>query len=166
MLSNRVRNALLRMPVWTVRCNGKGHAGGLDKQLFKSLEHGLIGVGSPFSLVQDLEPRVHEKGLDETASFVDRFVDAPGVCAVALARLSQTIQACLKLRAIFALDAISYYDKNRALIVLNASRRRWCPPMQRRREIQGRPGLQFPAPTQRYANQKARRGCEYACCKP
>jgi hypothetical protein len=52
--------------------------------LFKPLKHGLIGVSSPFSLVQDLEPRVHEKGLDETAGFIDSFADAPCVRAVAL----------------------------------------------------------------------------------
>ena len=97
--------------------------------MFKPLEHGLVGVGSPFSLVQDLKPRVHEEGLDEASDFIDGFVDAPGVCAVAFARLSQIIEACLKLCAIFALDAIFHYDKNRALIVLNASRRRWRPPM-------------------------------------
>jgi hypothetical protein len=56
--------------------------------LFKPLEHGLVGVGSPFSLVQDLKPRVHEEGLDEPPGFVDGLVDAPGICAVALSSLS------------------------------------------------------------------------------
>ena len=70
------------------------------------------------------------------------------------------IEACLKFRAIFALDAIFHYDENRALIVFNATRWRRPPPMQRRRKIRGRAGLQFPAPTQRDAYHQARRGGE------
>jgi hypothetical protein len=91
---------LLRVPVRTVRGNGKCYPSSLDEHCFSPWI-----MASSALVLRSRSYRTSSHGSmrksQRSGRLIDGFVDAPGVCTVALASLSQAIESCLKRRAIF-----------------------------------------------------------------
>ncbi len=113
-----------------------------------------------FMLPQMFEPRFHEECFQEPPFLGGVLENAPLVCAVAAALMRESFKRGQEFFAISGIDSVFNNHQDRPLFVLDFIRDERRRPVQGRREVHLRTGLQFPPPRQRKGQESTCRSNE------
>ncbi len=117
-----------------------------------------VGVGHALVLMHEFEPGLDQEGLGEDILRRDVLEHVPSIGAVALALAADILDRGEEVRLAFRRDPIPHRDQNGALIEFDVIGDVGRAPVQRRRQIEAEPGLQFRAPGDRDRDQRAECG--------
>jgi hypothetical protein len=90
--------------ILTLRQDTRRDARRFRKQMANPIQEKFVGVGHPFALMHQLEPRFNRECLEEPPDIGDVFVKARSIGAVAPSRVSQFIDGAMELRAVCGVD--------------------------------------------------------------